>query len=230
MATSERERAWSMVSAPCPLRNAAITALDDAHIEWNEVFIGQGAACVGAAAAAGLAVAVLAERAAPTETVDLSLKLRLPPLPTRKVALHSTLRDRRSREALEIVLFFRALALGAPGHSAAVLAGAAVGVAGLTALVLVMSQLGRRLNPRPVMLASSVLLAALAVTLVGRGVRALQEGGFVGLTSLPLPDLSVIGIYPTLQGLMAQAATFVALFAPSLVERWRGRPTKFTGA
>jgi DNA-binding transcriptional LysR family regulator len=87
----------------CSMRNAAIAALDNAHIEWKEVFIGQGAACVGAAAAAGLAVAVLAERAAPAETVDLTHKLRLPPLPARKVALHSTLRDRRSREALEIV-------------------------------------------------------------------------------------------------------------------------------
>jgi len=87
----------------CSLRNAAIAALDAARIEWNEVFIGQGAACVGAAAAAGLAVAILAERAAPAGTVDLSQKLKLPALPLRKVALHSALRDRRSREALEIV-------------------------------------------------------------------------------------------------------------------------------
>ena len=87
----------------CSLRNAAVAALDDAHIEWNEVFIGQGAACVGAAAAAGLALAVLAERAAPAGTMDLTHKLRLPSLPARKVALHSALRDRRSREALEIV-------------------------------------------------------------------------------------------------------------------------------
>jgi DNA-binding transcriptional LysR family regulator len=87
----------------CSLRNAAIALLDNAHVEWNEVFIGQGAACVGAAAAAGLAVAVLAERAAPAETVDLTHKLKLPSLPARRVALHSTLRDRRSREALDIV-------------------------------------------------------------------------------------------------------------------------------
>jgi DNA-binding transcriptional LysR family regulator len=87
----------------CSLRNAAIAALDNAGIEWNEVFIGQGAACVGAAAAAGLAVAVLAERAAPADTVDLTSKLKLPELPERKVAMHSALRDRRSREALEIV-------------------------------------------------------------------------------------------------------------------------------
>ena len=86
----------------CSLRNAAVAALDQARIEWTEVFIGQGAACVGAAAAAGLAVALLAERATPAETVDLTYKLKLPQLPMRKVALHSTLRDRRSREALEI--------------------------------------------------------------------------------------------------------------------------------
>jgi DNA-binding transcriptional LysR family regulator len=87
----------------CSLRNAAIAVLNEARIEWTEVFVGQGAACVGAAAAAGLAIALLAERAAPAETVDLTAKLKLPRLPLRKVALHSTLRDKRSRQALEIV-------------------------------------------------------------------------------------------------------------------------------
>jgi len=87
----------------CAVRRDAVRVLDAAGIAWTEAFIGQGAACLGAAAAAGLAIAVLAERAAPPDTVDLGVRLGLPPLPRRKVVLHSRLRDRRSREALKVV-------------------------------------------------------------------------------------------------------------------------------
>ncbi|MSP63818.1 MAG: hypothetical protein EXR72_26425 [Myxococcales bacterium] len=132
------------------------------------------------------------------------------------------------REAFEVVLFYRALLLDAVGEARAVAAGAAVGVVAIAAVVLIVGRLGRRLNPRPVMLASSVLLAALAVALVGRGVRALQEGGFVTLTPVGLPDLSVIGLYPSLQGLIAQAVTLAAIFAPSLVARLQAASRKGT--
>lgn len=123
------------------------------------------------------------------------------------------------REAFEVVLFYRALLLDVPGQGAAVIAGAAAGAVGIVLTVLIVGRLGRRLNPRPVMLASSVLLAALSVALVGRGVRALQEGGYLALTPVALPDLSSVGLYPTLQGLCAQAATVAALFVPSLWSR-----------
>jgi high-affinity iron transporter len=123
------------------------------------------------------------------------------------------------REALEIVLFFRALLLGAPGRASAVAAGAAVGVMALSALVLVMSQLGRRLNPRPVMLASGVLLTALAVSLVGQGIHALQEGGYLSLTPLALPSLPSLGLYANLQSLFIQLGVLVLVFVPWYLER-----------
>ncbi|MGH8184417.1 MAG: LysR family transcriptional regulator [Rhodanobacteraceae bacterium] len=87
----------------CSVRQAATRALDAAGVEWAEVFIGQGAASVGAAATAGIAVAVLAKRASPLDTIDVGAKFGLPALPKRKVILYSSLRDRRSRQALDML-------------------------------------------------------------------------------------------------------------------------------
>ncbi len=87
----------------CRVRNAAVAVLDDAGIAWEEVFVGKGAAIIGAAAAAGLAVAVLARRTAPTGTMDVGQRLSLPAIPTQDVMLYSSLTDRRSREALRVM-------------------------------------------------------------------------------------------------------------------------------
>jgi hypothetical protein len=78
----------------------AIGALDAAGIPWSEVFVGGGVATIGAAISAGLAVAALGRRVAPTGTVDLGSRLGLPPLPPREVVLHSKLSDARTRRAL----------------------------------------------------------------------------------------------------------------------------------
>ena len=97
----------------------------------------------------------------------------------------------------------------------------ATGCAILAALVFGMQQLGRRLNPRPVMVASGVLLTALAIALVGQGVRALQEGGYVPLTPIGnagggLPSL---GLYPTIEGLGAQLVVLALVLLPLWLER-----------
>jgi DNA-binding transcriptional LysR family regulator len=78
-----------------------VRALNDAGMPWTEVFIGKGAAVLGAAAAAGLAVAVMARRAAPAGTIDIGAKLSLPPLPPTEAVMYSTVRDAHSRAALK---------------------------------------------------------------------------------------------------------------------------------
>jgi len=87
----------------CRIRNAATGALDKAGIAWTEVFIGKGAATLGAAAAAGMAIAVMADRTAPTGTADVGQMLGLPRIPDQDVMLYSSLNDRRSREALRLM-------------------------------------------------------------------------------------------------------------------------------
>jgi DNA-binding transcriptional LysR family regulator len=85
---------------PCSVRAMAIGVLDAAGVPWTEVFVGGGIATVGAAISAGLAVAALARRVAPPDTIDLGLRLGLPALPSREVILHLRLSDSRTRRAL----------------------------------------------------------------------------------------------------------------------------------
>jgi hypothetical protein len=50
----------------------------------------------------------LAQRAAPSGTVDIGESLSLPPIPAQDVMLYTALSDRRSREALRVLtLAFR---------------------------------------------------------------------------------------------------------------------------
>jgi len=94
----------------CRVRNAAVRALDEAGIAWEEVFTGKGAAILGAAATAGLAIAVLATRTAPAGTRNVSQQLALPDIPPQDVMLYRHLNDRRSKEALRLMA--RALGQG----------------------------------------------------------------------------------------------------------------------
>lgn len=125
------------------------------------------------------------------------------------------------REAIEIVLFFKALLLDSPTGPWPVVGGAAAGLAVLVVIVQVLSRIGRRMNPRPLMLVSSLVLTVLAISLVGQGVRALQEGGILGLHPIAFPRLPVLGLYPTAQGLGAQLVVVLLVVVPTLLERRR---------
>jgi len=63
---------------PCSVRTMAIGVLDAAGVPWTEVFVGGGIAAIGAAVSAGLAVAALARRVAPSGTIDVGRRLGLP--------------------------------------------------------------------------------------------------------------------------------------------------------
>jgi high-affinity iron transporter len=114
------------------------------------------------------------------------------------------------REVFETILFFAALS--AEDRVGAVIAGAAAGLGTLALIALLMLRFSRRLPIAKFFSYSSLLIAVLAVVLAGKGVAALQEAGMLGVTSLHwAPRLSMLGLYPTVEGLVAQAATLAAL-------------------
>jgi high-affinity iron transporter len=116
------------------------------------------------------------------------------------------------REVFETILFFAALS--SEGRIGALVAGAASGLALLAFIAILMLRFSRKLPIAKFFSYSSILIAVLAVVLAGKGVAALQEAGLVGVIPVRwAPRFEILGLYPTVEGLLAQAATFAILLA-----------------
>ncbi len=122
------------------------------------------------------------------------------------------------REAFETVLFY--VALWSQGNHAAVIGGAATAALALAAIAWLMLRFSRKLPFGKFFSISAILMSVLAVVLAGKGVAALQEAGWLSLTLVKAPRIELLGMYPTLQGLVAQLLVLAALVAGFA---WNGR-------
>ncbi|MDQ2702783.1 MAG: FTR1 family iron permease [Pseudomonadota bacterium] len=129
------------------------------------------------------------------------------------------------REAFETVLFYAAL--WSQGNHGAVLAGAATAAVALVAIGWAMLGFSRRLPFGKFFAISAILIAVLAVVLAGKGVAALQEAGWLPATLVDFPRFELLGVHPTLQGLLLQAAVLAVLV---LGFWWSGRQARLAAA
>jgi high-affinity iron transporter len=133
------------------------------------------------------------------------------------------------REAFEVVLFLRAILLGSPGAGAQVGIGAAVGLFACIGVVALIARLGKRLNTSLLLNIGGGLLCVLAFVLAGKGIRSLQEAGLVGVSAFDGPRFDVLGVFPTLQTLGAQAAVVVLIVVVMFVVPRSTAPAKPAG-
>jgi len=118
------------------------------------------------------------------------------------------------REIFETVLFYQALWVQAGETGSSALAGGLVaGAAVLAAIGWGLFRYSLRLPLGPFFTVMSWLMCVLAVVLAGKGVAALQEAGVVGANVVDIPSLPVLGIFPTVQTLAAQAAVIACIAA-----------------
>jgi high-affinity iron transporter len=115
------------------------------------------------------------------------------------------------REVFETVLFYQALwpqvRAGAQG---ALLGGALVAAGALGAVTWCIFALGVKLPLRQFFATSGVVMFALAVILAGKGMVALQEAGRIPISPIDFPRIELLGLYPTLQSVLAQLAVTLA--------------------
>ena len=126
------------------------------------------------------------------------------------------------REVFETIIFFAAM--GGEGNQTPLLGGIAVALALLAVIAWAMLRLSARLPIAKFFAYSAALIALLAVVLTGKGVAALQEAGMIGVTPLDgWPRSPLLGLYPTLEAMLAQAV-MVALLAFGFLYVHRRRP------
>ena len=127
------------------------------------------------------------------------------------------------REVFETVLFFAAL--WSQGGAVPMLGGAAAAVFALAILAWVLLLYSKRLPIAQFFRYSASLIAVLAVVLMGKGISALQEGGLVSLSAISAgPRIELLGVYPTIEGLLAQAATLAVLITGFWLSGRRAQP------
>ena len=134
------------------------------------------------------------------------------------------------REVFETILFY--IALWNQGHNGALLLGLLAGAATLAMIATLMLRYSRRLPIGKFFTWSSVLITVLAVVLAGKGVAALQEAGWLSVHALRAPRIPLLGVYPSIQSMLAQLgvlAVAIAGFALNM-RGGRGRPVARTGS
>lgn len=122
------------------------------------------------------------------------------------------------REVFETILFYATL--WSQGNSGAVLAGAATAALLLGMIGWGLLRFSRRLPIAQFFAYSAALIAVLAVVLAGKGMAALQEAGIVDVRPLlGAPRIAFLGIFPTLEAVLAQVAMLAAVIVGFLYNR-----------
>ena len=128
------------------------------------------------------------------------------------------------REAFETVLFYQALWQQSQDTQAFVIWGFLGGTILVAALVWGIFKLGMKIPLRLFFGASSALLYLLAFVFTGEGVKDLQAVGWIRETPVAwAPQLPILGIYPTIETLLAQNIFLLALVLALL---WLRRGTQ----
>jgi high-affinity iron transporter len=114
------------------------------------------------------------------------------------------------REVFETILFYAAL--WNEGNGGTILAGALAASLLLAIIAVAMLRFSRKLPITEFFRYSAILIAILAVVLIGKGIGALQEAGLVPVTPLAgVPRIDLLGLVPTAEAIAAQLLMIVAL-------------------
>jgi high-affinity iron transporter len=127
------------------------------------------------------------------------------------------------REGAEVILLYQALQAGTD-DTTPIWGGLGVGLVALAVVYVAFRRLSVRLPLKPFFVATSLLLALLAFSFAGSGIKELQEGDVVAMTPVAgVPSVDLLGVYPTVQTLLAQGVVLVAMAVLLTVSYRRAR-------
>jgi len=121
------------------------------------------------------------------------------------------------REAFEVVLFYQALWLQNETSRGAIIWGFMAGLVALILVTFAILKLGLKIPLKYFFGATGALLYIMAFIFAGNGINELQAAGWISSTPLSFaPQVPLLGIYPTLQTLVAQALMLMAFIATAV--------------
>lgn len=133
------------------------------------------------------------------------------------------------REGAETIVFFQALTAGTTevAERHAVGAGIAVAAVALAIVFLALNRAAHRIPFGQFFFATSILLYALAVVFIGQGIASFQEAGVVSATFIDrIPTIAMLGLYPTVQSIGAQAVLIAFAAAAMVIPHGSARRAK----
>lgn len=127
------------------------------------------------------------------------------------------------REVFETVLFYEALAQQTdPANGSHMLwGGLLTGALLLGVIAWLLMRTSLRLPLRLFFNVNAMLLCILAIIFTGRGIAALQEAGVLSSVTLNLPQVSWLGVYPTVETLLGQLLVISLIGGLFVYERYR---------
>ncbi|MDR2770712.1 MAG: FTR1 family iron permease, partial [Clostridiales Family XIII bacterium] len=128
------------------------------------------------------------------------------------------------REGAETILFYQALLAGTDSYSNMIWLGLGIGCVALIVIYVLIRVLSFRLPLKPFFLGTSALLAVMCISFLGSGIKELQEGNMINVTSAPgVGTVDILGIYPTLETLIPQILLLIVTVAAFVLQMRKGK-------
>jgi len=127
------------------------------------------------------------------------------------------------REAFEVILFLQAISLEAGDQNqSAIGLGVLAAVLIIAIIALAFLKYSKKIPVRQLFRYSSWIIVLLAIILIGKGFHALQESGWISVTNLSASlRAEWLGLYPTVQTIMAQVLLIVFIIITYWVNKRR---------
>ncbi len=124
------------------------------------------------------------------------------------------------REVFETILFFETLKIQAGPQTIPLGLGVLAGFVILLLVAWIVLKLGKKIPLNLFFGFSTVFLFLMAVVFVGQSIHNLQEANFLPHSPLPFFTLPALGIFPSLQSLIAQAGLLFIFAAALFWQQW----------
>lgn len=128
------------------------------------------------------------------------------------------------REGAETILFYQPILAMAGDDKHWVWIGLAIGAVCLVVIYTAIQLLSIRIPLRPFFIVTSLLLAVMAVTFTGSGIKELQEADVLRATPVNgFPTIDLLGVYPRVENLIAQAVVLLIIISLFIYARSKNK-------